>query len=153
MRTALSCLLALCLTPALAPAQDDARAKQVAQETLDRGAALFDTRDAAAMAATYVETADLIFVKLSQSTGRFELESIHGRSAIQNSYANLFRDRSPEHKSRNTVDSARFLSPNLLLIQGRFALDRNQGDTVQFVQIRARENDKWQIVTMQVLPL
>ena len=59
----------------------------------------------------------------------FSLKSPMGAPKIEETYAKIFKDRLPEHRSRNTVELARFLSPNLLLIHGRFAMNRDQGDT------------------------
>jgi len=140
--------------PAAAFGQDgDTRALTVARDTLDRGAALFDKRDAAAMAATYVETAEIIVIKRASDSDRIVIETKQGRTAIEQAYAEIFRDRLPEHRSRNTVESARFMNPDLLLIRGRFAMNRDQGDTVQFVQVRAREGGQWKVVTMQLMEL
>lgn len=148
------CLFALSLlvAPAAAFAQDD-DALTLAKATLDRGADLFDKRDAAAMAATYVEAAEVILIKRDADSDRVTVEIRSGRAAIEKAYADIFKDRLPEHRSRNTVEDARFLRPDLLLIRGRFALNRDQGDSLQFVQIRSREGDQWKVVTMQLMEL
>jgi hypothetical protein len=156
MRRAPLFALILTVVPAAGFGQDDdAKARTLAQEILDRGAALFDTRDAAAMAATYIDEAEIILVKRATDSNKVVLEVTRGRADIEKVYADLFKDRQPEHKCKNTVDIARFLGPNMLLIHGRFALDRDQSDVVQFVQVRARENegDAWKIVTMQLTQL
>jgi len=146
--------LILVVVPTAAFAQDDdAKAKAVAKEALDRGAALFDKREAGPMAATFVEAAQVILIKRSSDSGNIEVESRSGRPAIEAAYADIFKNRSPEHKARNTVESAKFLNPDLLLIQGKFALDAAQGDVIQFVQVRAREGDQWKVVTMQLMEL
>ena len=132
---------------------DDARAKTLAQDILDRGSALFDGRDAAAMAATYVEMGQILLIKGATDQGSIEVETISGRPAIEKGYADLFKDRLPEHKSRNTVESARFLGDNTLLIEGRFALNRDQGDSIRFIQLRVRQGDQWKIVTLQMMPI
>ncbi len=132
---------------------DDAKAVAVAKETLDKGAALFDKRDAAAMAATYIETAQVIVIKRASDTDRVVTEIRSGRAEIEKAYAEIFKDRLPEHKSRNTVESARLLSPDMLLIQGRFSLNIDQGDSIRFVQIRTREGDQWKVVTMQLMEM
>jgi len=139
--------------PAAAFGEDDTRAMTLAKETLDRGATLFDTRDAKAMAATFLENAQLIFVRKPPDSEKFELETKSGRATIESAYDDLFKSRSPEHKARNTVESAKFLSPDLLLIKGRFSLNADQGDTIQFVQVRAREGDQWKVATMQLMEL
>jgi len=144
--------LILLATPVAALAQDG-NALILAKDTLDRGAALFDTRDAAAMAATYVEDAEIILIKRDSDTNRITVETRSGRAAIEKGYADVFKNRLPEHRSRNTVEAARFLGRDLLLVKGRFALNRDQGDSVEFVQIRAREGDQWKVVTMQLMEL
>jgi hypothetical protein len=148
------CLFAmiLLLAPAAATTQDkDALA--LAQDILVCGATLFDQRDAAALAATYVETAEIILIKRHPDTDRIVVETTCGRAAIEKAYAKIFKDRLPEHRSRNTVEAARFLGRDLLMIKGRFAMNREQGDSVEFVQIRAREGDEWKVVTMQLMEL
>jgi hypothetical protein len=139
-------------TPA-ATAQDDAQARTVAQEVLDRGAALFDARDAAAMAATFLDDAEIALLKRESDSARVTIESAHGKAAIEKGYADIFKDRDPAHRARNTVETARFLGPDTLLISGRFALDRDQGDLIRFVQIRVREGDAWKVATMQLMVL
>ena len=54
---------------------------------------------------------------------------------------------------RNKVELARFLGPDLLLIKGRFAMNRDQSDIGEFVQIRARDDGQWKVVTMQLMEL
>lgn len=133
--------------------EDDAKAKAVAQETLNKGAALFDKRDANAMAATFVENAQIILCKRSSDSGNFETETRSGRTSILQAYADIFKDRSPEHKAKNTVDSAKFLGKDLLLIHGKFSLNQDDGDSIRFVQIRTREGEEWKVVTMQLFEL
>ena len=152
----LQSLLALILlvAPAAVFGQDDGpKARALAQEILDRGAALFDKRDAAAMAATYIEDGEIIVFKRNSESDRIQPETCHGRRKIEETYAKIFKDRLPEHRCRNTVEVARFLTPDLLLIHGRFAMNREQGDTVQFTQIRVHEDDQWKVVTMQLVEL
>jgi hypothetical protein len=140
---------------AVAGPHDDARACTEAQALLDKGAALFDSRNAAAMAATYIEDGTIVAIKRQHnaSRGEVELQSFRGRAEIEKGYADIFKERAPEYRSRNTVDFARYLGPNLLLIHGRFALNRDQGYSIQFVQVRARVGADWKIVSMQLAPL
>ena len=146
-------LLAFPSAQALADPDDGARAE--AQAILDKGEALFDTRNAAAMAATFTENGSIVVIKRQDnaSQGEVVLESFSGRAEIEKSYAKIFKERLPEHHAHNTVDFARHLGPNLLLIQGRFSLNRDQGDSIQFVQVRARVGSEWKIVSMQLAPL
>ncbi len=144
--------LLVLLIPATATAQDG-DAVTLARDILARGVTLFDKRDAAAMAATYVETAELILIKRDTDPDRIVVENASGRDAIQKAYAKIFADRLPEHRSRNTVETAQFLGRDLLLIKGRFAMNREQGDSVEFVQIRARVGAEWKVATMQLMEL
>ena len=158
MRKCLLFIAALSALPSalvLAGPDDDARAGTEARALLDKGAALFDSRNAAAMAATYIEDGSIVVIKRQHNAtrGEVELQSFHGRAQIESGYADVFKELAPEYRSRNTVDFARYLGPNLLLIQGRFALNRDQGDSIQFVQVRARVDADWKIVSMQLAPL
>jgi hypothetical protein len=152
MRRRIGLTMILLAMPCAALAQDDdAKAATLAKEILDKGAELFDKRDAAAMAATFLEDAQIIAFK--KDSGRITTETCKGRIDIQKSYAELFKDRVPEHKSRNTVESAQVLNDDLLLIRGRFALNRDDGDAIHFVQIRVRDGNEWKIATLQVAEL
>jgi ketosteroid isomerase-like protein len=144
----------LLAAPALAFGEDeDAKAMAAAKETLDRGAELFDKRDAKAMAATFLEDAEILLIKHDSDSGRIVIDARRGRAEIEKAYDEIFKDRAPEHRCRNTVESARFLAPDLLLIRGKFSLNVDQDDSLQFVQVRAREGDHWKVVTMQLLEL
>ena len=55
--------VALTLGLSLAARAEDQDAKPLAQGILEKGAALFDKRDAAAMAATYTEDAQLEWIE------------------------------------------------------------------------------------------
>lgn len=149
------CFLAMALLacPAAAIGQHDDRALAVAREVLDRGAELFDARDAAAMAETFLEESHVIVIKRASNSTELTTEIVSGREEIQKGYADLFKDRDPSHRARNTVEQARWLTPDLLLIQGRFALNVEQGDLLQFVQVRARDGDQWKVATMQLMEL
>ena len=91
-------VLTLLLAPATAYAQDDA-AVALANDILERGANLFDKRDAAAMAATYIANAELIVIKRDTDPDRIEVETIRGRADIEKTYAKIFKDRLPEHRA------------------------------------------------------
>lgn len=154
MRSRIALLALLLVSPAMAQDKpDDAQALEVGRGILERGAGLFDKRDAAAMAATYLETAQIILVKRDSDTDKHVLEIRTGRGEIEKTYVEIFKDRLPEHRARNTLEGARFASPTVLVLWGRFALDVNQGDIVQFVQTRVREGDDWKVATMQLLEL
>ncbi len=86
-------IVALCLSlPAAAPA-DESDAKQLAQSILTKGAALFDTRDAAAMAATYTDDAEGSVIKKDGGTGKYKIELTRGRAEFEHAYQELFKSR------------------------------------------------------------
>ena len=88
----------------VASAADSAQdARSLTQDILTKGAALFDMRDAAAMAATYMEDADGIVVIKDNDTGTYKTQVTRGRSAIERGYQNIFKDRKPGTTSRNVV--------------------------------------------------
>ena len=62
---------------------DDPDAKPVAQEVLDKGAALFDKRDAVAMAETYTQDAQLEWVEKDSAAGGIKIEVRKGREEIE----------------------------------------------------------------------
>ena len=71
--------LAVTLGLSVAAQAEDQDAKTVAQDVLDKGAALFDRRDAAVMAATYTEDAQLEWVEKDSGGGGIKIET--GRAA------------------------------------------------------------------------
>ena len=137
------------LLPTAAPA-DDTDAKTLAQDILTKGAAMFDTRDAAAMAASYMEDAEAVLVIKDKDTGTYKTQVSRGRSAIERGYQNIFKDRKPGTKSRNLVEYAHFVGADLLIVHGSFTLDVRQGVSFPFVQVRAKKGDKWLIMSLQV---
>jgi ketosteroid isomerase-like protein len=125
-----------------AQAQDQSGAKEAAQAVLTKGAALFDTRDASAMAATYLDDGELSIIAKSQTMGEYKAQTARGRSAIQAAYENLFKGRQPGTRSKNTVEFAHYVGPDLMVIHGRFDLDVDQpGGELPFVQIRVKQGD------------
>ena len=94
-------LLALPLT---ASAQDD-KAKEVAQDVLNKGSALFDTHDAAAMAATYTEDAQLFWLQKDDSTGEIKVTNKNGRAEIEDVYRDIFKDQKKRRPRRTRSNS------------------------------------------------
>ena len=133
-----------------APAEDPL---VVSKQLLTAGATLFDKHDAAAMAATYVENGEVELYLKARDNDTYKRDLYSGRAAIQEGYAKVFEDATPTMKSRNVVESARFIAPTVLLIQGTFQPDTNKEDTVPFVQIRVRDGGDWRILSMQLYVL
>ncbi|MBX6314610.1 MAG: hypothetical protein IRY99_17105 [Isosphaeraceae bacterium] len=145
-------ILPLALLWPLATRAQEPDARKLAQEILDKGAALFDTRDAAAMAATYTEDAKIFWVGKNQDTGQYQIDVKDGRSQIEDLYRNLFKDRK-RTTSRNTVEFARFVAPDLLVIQGYFEPDIHRADKFPFVQVRVKQGDKWLMMSLRLFVL
>ena len=124
-------------------------AKTVAQDVLDKGSALFDTRDAAAMAATYTEDAQLLWVDKDNSTSEIKVSVKKDRSEIESLYRDLFKDATEKPTSKNTVEFARFVAPDLMVIQGVFQPNVDKPAKFPFVQMRVKQGDNWLIKNLQ----
>lgn len=146
--TCLATLTAALLLAAPADAPQDPRA--LAQELLTKGAALFDQHDAATMAATYVEDAEVNLYIRDKNTGKIKTDTRRGRSSIQEGYVDVFKNATPSMKSCNVVTSAEMLESGLLVIHGTFRPDTAKPDSVSFVQVRIREGDAWRILNLQL---
>ena len=115
-------------------------AKTVAQDVLDKGSALFDTRDATAMAATYTEDAQLFWIDKDSSTGEIKIDVKKDRTEIESLYRDLFKDAKEETTSKNTVELARFVTPDLMVIHGVLSARRGQAGEVP---VRANACEGW----------
>jgi hypothetical protein len=125
-------------------------AKAVAQDVLDKGAALFDTRDATAMAATYTEDAQLFWIDKDSSTGEIKIDVKKDRAEIESLYRDLFKDAKEKTTSKNTVEFARFVTPDLMVIHGVFQPDVAKQGKFPFVQMRVKVGDKWLMKSLQL---
>ncbi len=143
--------LVLCL-PLAARARDD-DAKNVAQGILDKGATLFDKRDAAAMAATYTEDAQLEWIEKDSAAGGIKIDVKKGREEIEAVYRDLFKDAKEATTSKNIVDYARFVSSELLVIEGDFQPNVANDGKFHFVQMRVKQGDKWQMRSLQLFAI
>jgi hypothetical protein len=144
----LAVALAFCLAlPARAEEKD---AKTLAQEVLDKGAALFDKRDAAVMAATYTEDAQLEWVEKDSATGGIKIDVKKGRDEIETLYRDLFKDAKEATTSKNTVEFARYVGTELMIIQGVFQPNTANEGKLPFVQVRVKQGDKWLMRSLQL---
>jgi hypothetical protein len=125
-------------------------AKTLAQGVLDKGSALFDTRDATAMAATYTEDAHLLWIDKDNSTGEFKISVKKDRSEIESLYRDLFKDAKENITSKNTVEFARFITPELMAIHGVFQPNIAKPEKFPFVQTRVKVGDNWLMKTLQL---
>lgn len=149
MAWGLMLLVPMAIMATTARGQDSPTVK-MAQDILDKGSALFDTRDAGAMAATYAVDGELILYTKDQSSGEYKPDVRRGRAAIEAGYKQIFDDRSPGAKSKNTVEAAHMVGDDILLIHGTFKVDVSQSLTVQCLQTRARQDGKWLVLNMQI---
>jgi ketosteroid isomerase-like protein len=144
-------LLTLGATLFVAPAADSAQdARSLAETILTKGAALFDSRDAAAMAATYAENAEVTAYSRDDKTGVLKTETGRGRADVQKFYGDLFKNRSPSARCRNVVEDAHFVGPDLLVIRGTFILDVGAEHPIPFTQVRTKQGDRWLILNLQL---
>jgi hypothetical protein len=137
------------VSPIVVSAQEK-DAKTVAQDVLNKGAALFDTRDAAAMAATYTEDAQLLWIDKDSTTGEIKVTVKKDRTEIEALYHDLFKDAKEKTTSKNTVEFARFVSTELMVIHGVFQPNVDKEGTFPFVQMRIKQGEKWLIKNLQL---
>jgi len=138
-----------CLAPTLAAGADDKEALALAQGLLDKGSALFDTRDSAAMAATWAEDGRLTWFGRDEATGDLNRSVKEGRAQVEEIYRDAFRDKDNKTTSRNTVGSASLIAPDLLLIRGTFEPDISNKGKYPFVQVRVKKGDAWLVKDLQ----
>lgn len=142
---------ALVLALPLTAFGDETEAKKLAQEILDKGSALFDQRDAATMVATYADDAQIVWIEKDNSTGEYKTNTKKGLAEIEAIYRDLFKDKNEKTTSKNTVEFARLVAPDLLVIEGLFQPNvANQGK-YPFVQVRVKQGDKWLIKNLQLI--
>jgi hypothetical protein len=128
---------------------EDETAKKLAQEILDKGSALFDRHDAAAMAATYTEDAQLFWLQKDDSTGEIKVTNKNGRAEIEELYRDVFKNPGDQKTSKNNVEFARFATPDVLIIEGVFQPNVDKQGKFPFVQVRIKRGDKWLMKTLQ----
>jgi hypothetical protein len=143
-------LLVLVVAAGVPVRADDPDPKNQAQDILNKGSALFDARDAAAMAATYTEDAQLLWLDRDNSTGEFRTNTKKDRAEIEALYRDLYKDAKEKTTSKNTVEHAKLLTPELMVIHGEFQPDTSKDGKFSFVQVRIKSGDKWLIKTLQI---
>jgi hypothetical protein len=134
------------------PAAVNTEAMKIAQKVTEQGAATFDTFDAKAMAATYLTDAELVVV--TKEDGSLKYQRHAGRTAIEEQYAGVFKN--PQTiKSKNLVEYARLIAPDVLVIAGIFDMNTLTPDSpkIPFYQVRVRKGDAWMISSMRIYVL
>jgi hypothetical protein len=124
-------------------------ATKLAIKLLEDGAAVFDTFSAKAMADFYQEDAEVALVTREDSG--LKVQSYKGKAEIEKFYADLFKK--PETiKSKNHVEYAKFLAPDILVIAGTFDTNTLKPDSqkIPFYQVRIKSGDKWLMSSVRV---
>jgi hypothetical protein len=134
-----------------ASAQDQPadEAMKLAKKLTDEGAETFSKADAKAMAAYYTDTAKVFFDTREESG--ISVKVYDGRDEIEKFYADLFKDPSKVH-GKNTVEYARLLASDVLVIAGTFVPNENAADPIKvpFYQVRLKQGDKWLIDSLRI---
>ncbi|QDV38760.1 RNA polymerase sigma factor [Tautonia plasticadhaerens] len=139
--------------PAPAPAPAPARrpveppqseAERIAGEFLDAGSELFDAKDAPRLADTYATDGEIHLI--SKNGGEVRTDVKRGRAAVEQFYADLFR-KAGSIDSENTVEFARQISPDVLVVNGRFRPNAGERE-LPFVQMRVKQGDRWLLRTL-----
>jgi hypothetical protein len=132
---------------ALPPAENEQgsprpEAEKIANRLLTAGSELFDAKNASALAATYTDEGQVhVFSKPEDQPYKEDVK--RGRAEIEQFYRDLFRD-SGAIDSENTVEFARLIAPDLLVIHGRFRPNTGQSE-IPFVQMRVKQGPEWLI--------
>jgi len=118
----------------------------------EEGAATFDTLNAKAMADYYLDDAEINMV--SKNDEGLKVDVYKGRAEIRKAYAKLF-EKPETIKSRNTVEYAKFLSPEVLVISGTFDTNTLKPDSIKvpFYQVRVKKADKWLMSYLRIFVL
>jgi uncharacterized protein (TIGR02246 family) len=134
---------------AQAPAQPDEEAMKLAKKLTEEGAATFNTANAKAMTAYYTEDGK-VFLQSRDQNG-VSVKEYDGRDEIERLYVDLFKDPSAI-QAKNTVEYARLLAPDLLVIAGVFEPNMAAADPLKlpFYQVRVKRADKWLIHNLRV---
>lgn len=137
-------------SPARAQTPSDTDAKALAQSILDKGSALFDARDASGLAATYTLDATVTIYSKEQGSTLYSTQIKEGRGAIESLYRDTFNNQSARTTSKNTVEFARLVAPDLLIIQGYFNPDISKESRWPFVQVRTKQGEAWRMLSLQL---
>jgi ketosteroid isomerase-like protein len=130
------------------PKPDD-EAMALATKITEEGAATFNKLDAKAMAAYYLEDAEIALVTRDE-TG-LKVQNYIGRDRIEDFYADLFKK--PETiKSKNIVEYAKLLAPDVLVIAGTFDTNTLKPDSpkIPFYQTRVKQGEKWLMSSLRI---
>ncbi|MGZ3318236.1 MAG: hypothetical protein ACXU95_13145, partial [Isosphaeraceae bacterium] len=86
--------------------------------------------------------------------GGLKFQTQKGRAEIEKFYADMFKE--PETtKSRNTVEYAKLIAPDVLVIAGTFDTNTLKPDSpkVPFYQVRVKKGDQWLMSSVRIFVL
>ncbi len=129
----------------------DPEAMTLARKLTEEGAKTFDTADAKAMIASYTDDAKVTLEGRDDSG--FSLRDYATRDEIEGLYRDMFKDKNPGSiASKNTVEYAKLLAPDMLVIAGVFEPDTNDPNSlkVPFYQVRIKKGEHWLISSMRI---
>jgi ketosteroid isomerase-like protein len=140
---------AMAAVPVLGEDQNAGDAMKLARKLTEEGAAKFNTSNAKAMAAYYIDDAKVFLVGRNESG--FSTKEYNGREEIERFYGDLFKDQQ-NIQSKNTVEYAKMLAPDVLVIVGTFEPNQNAAEPlkVPFYQVRIKQGDKWLMSSLRI---
>ncbi len=127
-------------------------ATALAVKLTEQGAATFDTFNAKAMADYYLEDGEIALV--SKEDRGLKIQTQKGRAEIEKFYADVLKK--PETiKSKNTVEYAKLIAPDVLVIAGTFDTNTLKPDSpkVPFYQVRVKKGDQWLMSSVRIFVL
>ena len=142
----------LLAAPSFGQDSADDEAMKLAKKLTEEGAATFSKADAKAMAAYYTEDA-VVFLQGKNEAG-YSVKEYDGRAEIERLYADFFKDAGTI-QAKNTVEYARLLAPDLLVIAGTFEPNQLAAKPLKlpFYQVRVKQGDKWLIHSVRIFIL
>jgi ketosteroid isomerase-like protein len=124
----------------------------LAVKLTEQGAATFDTFNAKAMADYYLEDGEIGLV--TKEDGGLKVQTQKGRAEIEKFYTDVFKK--PETiKSKNTVEYAKLIAPDVMVIAGTFDTNTLKQDSpkVPFYQVRVKKGDQWLLSSVRIFVL
>ncbi len=127
-------------------------AMKLARKLTEEGAATFSKADARAMAAYYTEDA-VVFLQGKNDAG-YSVKEYDGRAEIERLYADFFKEPATI-RAKSTVDYAKLLAPDLLVISGTFEPNQLAAKSLKlpFSQVWVKQDDKWLIHSVRIFVL
>lgn len=136
---------------------DDVR--NLAQRLVDENSVLVNAKDDASLAETFTEDATITLVCKDPDTGHYMVEVRDtgvNRWNIRQLYLDMHSGLLPENgpgkkiASKNIVEYASMIEPDLLVIHGYFQPWQDEAMRWPFIQVRRKHGDKWLTMSNRV---